>query len=100
MIEFEWDPRKARRNLKKHHVAFHEAASIFRDPLGVTIYDPDHSADEERFITIGTSTGRRLLMIAHTQRSGKIRLINARELTRLERQAYEGRNREKKTLTS
>jgi len=89
MIQFEWDPSKARRNLKKHRVAFREAATIFRDPLGITIYDPDHSADEERFITIGTSTGRRLLMVSHTQRRGKLRLINARELTRLERQTYE-----------
>ncbi len=89
MIEFEWDPSKAQRNLKKHHVAFREAATVFRDPLGITIYDPDHSASEERFITIGASTGGRLLMISHTERRGKIRLINARELTRLERHAYE-----------
>ncbi len=89
MIEFEWDPSKAKRNLKKHHVAFREAATVFRDPLGITIYDPDHSTDEERFLTIGTSTGGSLLMISHTQRRGTIRLINARELTRLERRTYE-----------
>ncbi len=89
MIEFEWDPSKAQSNLKKHHVAFREAATVFQDPLGITIYDPDHSASEERFITIGASTGGRLLMISHTERRGKIRLINARELTRLERHAYE-----------
>jgi len=89
MIQFEWDPSKPQRNLKKHHVAFREAATVFRDPLGITIYEPDHSAEEERFITIGTSTGGRLLMVSHTQRRGKLRLINARQLTRLERQAYE-----------
>ncbi len=89
MIEFEWDPSKARRNLKKHHVAFREAATVFQDPPGITIYDPDHSTSEERFITIGASTGERLLMISHTERRGKIRLISARELTRLERHAYE-----------
>ena len=89
MIQFEWDPSKAQRNLKKHHVAFREAATVFRDPLGITIYDPDHSADEERFITIGTSTGGGFLMVSHTQRRGKLRLIHARQLTRLERQAYE-----------
>ncbi len=92
MVEFEWDPRKAKRNLRKHHIAFREAATVFRDVLGITIYDPDHSEDEERFITIGTSTGGRLLIISHTHRHGKIRLINARELTRSERQAYEEEN--------
>jgi len=53
MIRFEWDPVKAKMNLKKHGVAFKEAATVFRDPLGITIFDPDHSEVEDRFITIG-----------------------------------------------
>jgi hypothetical protein len=89
MIDFEWDPRKARANLRKHGVSFHDAATVLRDHLGVTIYDPDHSEEEDRYITIGTSGSGRHLMVAHTDRGDRIRIINARELTRAEREAYE-----------
>jgi len=59
MIEFEWDPAKAKANLRHHGVAFSEAATVLRDPLGITIGDPDHSEEETRHITIGTSgTGK------------------------------------------
>lgn len=76
-------------NLRKHGVHFREAASVFRDPLGITIFDPDHSEEEDRFITFGFSSGGRLLMVAHTHRGERIRIISARELTREERMAYE-----------
>ena len=89
MIEFEWDPKKAKANLQKHGVAFDEAATIFRDRLGITIYDPDHSDQEDRYITVGMSGAGRFLMVAHTDRGHRTRIINARELTRKERKAYE-----------
>ncbi len=90
MIDFEWDPTKARTNLRKRGVSFHEAATVLRDPLGITIYDPDHSEEEDRYISIGTSGGGRLLMVSHTDRGDRVRIISARELTRAEREAYEG----------
>ena len=88
-MQFEWDPKKARRNLKKHKVSFTEAATVFSDRLSITIWDPEHSEDEERNITIGLSHSHRLMMVAHTDRGNRIRIINARELTRAEREAYE-----------
>jgi uncharacterized protein len=89
MIKFEWDPDKAKMNLKKHGVGFREAASVYKDPLGITIYDPDRSVEEDRFITFGFSATGRLLMVAHTERGERIRIISARGLTRAEREAYE-----------
>ncbi|MDE2322855.1 MAG: BrnT family toxin [candidate division NC10 bacterium] len=89
MIDFEWDPTKAMGNLRKHGVAFREAATVFRDPLSITVYDPDHSEEEDRYITVGTSMAGRFLIVAHTDRGTRTRIINARELTRAEREAYE-----------
>jgi uncharacterized DUF497 family protein len=88
-MEFEWDPNKATKNFTKHHVSFREAATVFRDPLSITFDDPDHSDDEARFITIGSSIGGRILMVAHTDRNDRIRIISARETTRSEREFYE-----------
>lgn len=85
MIEFEWDPDKTKSNLQKHHVRFPEASTIFH----ITVYDPYHSGEEERYITIGASAAGRILMVAHTDRGERVRLISARELTRAERKAYE-----------
>jgi len=68
MVQFEWDPSKAKMNLRKHSIAFREAATVLRDQLGITIFDPDHSDEEDRFITFGFSTAGRLLMVAHTER--------------------------------
>jgi len=93
MVDFEWDREKARRNLLKHGVSFTDAATVFRDPLGITIFDPGHSHDEDRYITIGMSARSRLLMVAHTDREGRIRVITARGLTRAEREAYENEKR-------
>ncbi|MEW6659468.1 MAG: BrnT family toxin [Thermodesulfobacteriota bacterium] len=88
-MQFEWDPAKARANLRKHGVPFREAFSIFWDPLGITFFDPDHSEEEERFITIGFSDSGRLLMVAHTDRGERICIISARELTHRELKEYE-----------
>lgn len=88
-MEFEWDRRKADENLRKHRVSFNEAATVFGDFLSITATDPGHSADEHRYITVGLSNFERLLMVAHTERGGRIRIINARTLARSERRAYE-----------
>ena len=88
-MEFEWDPKKAAKNLRKHGVSFNEAATVFGDSLGTTVPDPDHSLAEDRYITVGMSGRRRLVMVAHTERGERIRIISARELTRAEREAYE-----------
>jgi uncharacterized DUF497 family protein len=88
-MEFEWDDAKAARNRKKHAIAFDEAATIFGDPLAVTFPDPDHSSDEDRYITLGTSERGRLLVVSHTDRDDRIRIISARKATRRERKAYE-----------
>lgn len=76
-MEFEWDPAKAAGNLHKHKVSFEEAASVFGDALGATVRDPDHSIVEDRFITVGLSNRGRLLMVAHTQRLERLRIISA-----------------------
>jgi uncharacterized DUF497 family protein len=88
-LRFEWDPRKASENLANHGVSFEEAATVFRDVLSATGADPDHSFDEERFVTFGISTGGRLLVIAHTDRDDIIRIISARPATPSERKIYE-----------
>ena len=91
-MEFEWDPEKAKANAKKHGVEFGEAMTVFGDPLEVTIADPDHSEDEQRFLSIGTSTAGRLVVVAYTERAGRTRLINAREASPQERKHHEARN--------
>lgn len=88
-MEVDWDPSKARLNWRKHGVSFEEASTIFGDPLAITFQDPDHSIDEERFITIGRSAFDRLIMVAHTDRNGRIRIITSRKVTRRERIIYE-----------
>lgn len=88
-MEFEWDPKKAVRNLRKHKVSFHEAATIFADGFSTTVPDPDHSIDEHRYITVGWSSQRQLLMVAHADYGDLIRIVSARKLTRTERTAYE-----------
>ncbi len=88
-MEFEWHPNKAVSNLAKHNVSFHEASTAFGDPLSLTFPDPDHSDDESRYITIGESTRKRLLIISHADRTQRIRIISAREAKRRERRIYE-----------
>ena len=88
-IEFEWDDEKASRSLKKHGVSFEEGATIFNDPKIATISDPDHSKDEERYISLGISVEGRLLIVVHVQRGERIRLIGCRKATKAERKTYE-----------
>lgn len=88
-MEFEWDSEKALANVKKHGVEFSEAVSVFGDPLEVTIPDPDHSEGEFRYLSVGMSSSGRLLVVAYTERDGRIRIINVREATIRERKQYE-----------
>jgi hypothetical protein len=86
---FTWNKQKAESNLRKHDVSFDEAKTAFDDPLFVVFLDPDHSIEENRFILMGESTRRRLLVVSYTERSQAIRLISARTATHKERIAYE-----------
>ena len=88
-MHFEWDPEKAAENERKHGVSFDEAATAFADPLSLTIADPDHSGQEDRFILLGQSFRGRMLVVVHTEREDRIRLISARLATRRERRSYE-----------
>jgi uncharacterized DUF497 family protein len=88
-VQFEWDEAKAARNLEKHGVSFREAITVFQDTLSRTFPDPFHSMQENRYITIGESAYATLLVIAHTDRGDKVRIISAREVTRQERRFYE-----------
>ncbi len=88
-MEFEWDPNKSAANLKKHGISFHEASTVFGDPLSITFSDPDHSISEHRFLTFGYSRISQLLLVVHTERHGKTRIICARRATRQERRIYE-----------
>jgi len=87
-IKFDWDPPKARRNLRKHGIDFDEASTVFADTLSITIPDPDHSEDEERWVTMGLSNRQRLLVVVHTEEE-TIHIISARTADRLERRKYE-----------
>ena len=88
-MQFEWDAQKAALNLVKHGVSFDEASTVFGDPLAGTILDPRHSSDELRFVTIGLSAYRRLIVVAHVERDDRTRIISARRATRRERRRYE-----------
>jgi len=91
-LRFEWDPRKARANARKHRVSFEEAATAFDDPLSVTIPDPDHSISEPRFILVGRTARNRVVVVAFTDRNADIpiiRPISARLADRGERHDYE-----------
>ena len=86
---YEWDASKAAANLRKHSVSFEDASTVFLDPLAMTFPDPDHSADEQREITIGHTMRQRLVFVSHSERGGRIRIISARLATRSERKQYE-----------
>ena len=88
-MRFEWDAHKAVANVRRHGVSFGDAATVFGDPFARTIADPDHSTDEARFATIGLTARGTLVVVAHTERGSRTRLISAREATRVERKAYE-----------
>jgi uncharacterized DUF497 family protein len=89
MLIFEWDPEKAKRNLKIHKVSFHEASPVFGDTMSLTIHDPLHSDEEDRFVIIGNSHKNRLLVVVHVERGNRIRIISARKATRKEKIQYE-----------
>lgn len=88
-MEFEWNEQKAFGNESKHGVSFSEAVTVFADPLSLTACDPDHSVDEDRYITMGITIEGRLVVVIHTDRDQRIRIISAREATRAERKDYE-----------
>jgi uncharacterized DUF497 family protein len=88
-LRFEWDEEKDRKNWSKHGVSFAEAKAVFNDPFAVTIYDPDHSVEEDRYIDLGLSTNGRLIVVSYTERGGRIRIISSRKATASERKRYE-----------
>jgi len=88
-MRFEWDPEKAKRNLKKHGVSFEEAVTVLYDPLAATFDDPDHSVREQRLITVGFSSRARLLVISHAEKGEALRIISARRPTLRERKKHE-----------
>src|SRR4030042_1487759 len=89
MLLFEWDPDKARGNIEAHGISFDEASTAFGDTLSLTIHDPFHSEQEDRFILIGNSARNRLLVVVHTERGENVRIISARKATNKERKQYE-----------
>jgi uncharacterized protein len=88
-MKIEWDPIKARDNLKKHRVSFEEAATALSDPMAATGPDPDHSIYEERYITFGVSEKGRLLVVSHAEENENIRIISTRKASKGERELYE-----------
>lgn len=89
-----WDDAKAQSNFLKHGVSFAQAATVILDPLALTVFDAEHSEAEERWFTLGQTSDGRLLAVAHTYQMletniTRVRLVSAREATRLERQQYE-----------
>jgi uncharacterized protein len=89
-LRFDWDPRKAAANLRKHGVSFEEAQTSFLDEDALVIEDPDHSEGEDRFILLGLSAGLRVLFVCHCAREGGslIRIISARRAIRHEQEQY------------
>jgi uncharacterized DUF497 family protein len=92
---FEWDPLKAKENLRKHRISFERAATIFHDLHARSIFDIEHSEDEDRWVTLGMDSSGNLLVVIHTfhaidDSSRRIRIISARKATRKETRQYEG----------
>ncbi|KAF0122466.1 MAG: hypothetical protein FD151_749 [bacterium] len=88
-MKIEWDPKKAKSNLKKHEVSFEEAATALNDPMAATGADPDHSITEDRYVTFGVSKKGRLVVVSHTEKDETIRIISARKASKGERELYE-----------
>ena len=93
IYNFEWNPNKAKINIQKHKVSFEEAATVFRDPAALTIFDPDHSEAEERWLTIGISRLGKLLLVCHTYQhidrdTAMIRIFSSRKATASEKKEY------------
>lgn len=88
-MQFEWDEEKAESNLKKHGVSFEEAQTVWEDYFYVDLFDDEHSVEENRFLIIGESSEKRLLIVSYTERENSVRIISVRELTAKERKDYE-----------
>lgn len=88
-LVFEWDEKKARANHQKHGVSFELGSTVFGDPHAVTILDYSHSLKEERYVTIGMSDLGPLIVVCHTDRGNRIRIISARKATKIEKRQYE-----------
>ena len=88
-LTFEWDEAKAKANRRSHKVSFEEGITVFNDPLAITIDDPDHSEEEQRYLTIGSSDRGRVLVVSYTERGEHIRPISCRKATATERRQYE-----------
>jgi len=86
-VDIEFDPAKAKANLAKHKVSFAHAEQALRDPLAVTIEDPD-AQGEPRYVTLGMDALGRILVVVHTPRDDRIRLISARRCSRSEAEQY------------
>ena len=87
-----WDEKKNRDNISKHKISFEEAQTVFYDPEGKIIIDPDHSTEEDRFIILGLSKMLHLLAVCHCYRENEetIRIISARKATKYESKQYGG----------
>ena len=88
-LRFEWDPDKAAMNLRKHRVGFEEASTVVGAPLSITISDPEHGEGEFRYVLIGQSQHRRVLVVCHTERGDSIRIVSARRASRREKNEHE-----------
>ncbi|MBL7204994.1 MAG: BrnT family toxin [Desulfobacteraceae bacterium] len=91
---FEWDPAKGNVNIQKHKVSFQRAAEVFKDPHAISIFDEEHSQEEDRWITMGSDYNGRILVVSHTFRridedSFRIRIISSKKATKNERKQYE-----------
>lgn len=91
MIQFEWDTNKNLINIKKHKVSFEEAKTVFFDDYAILFDDPEHSAEEDRFLIIGVTDASRLCIVSHCYRGEDniIRIISARKATKNEKNVYE-----------
>jgi len=94
-MKFEWDLKKERINIKKHRVTFEQASYVFSDPFSLSMYDPDHSEDEDRYILIGQSQNEVILTVVHTFKDENdievVRVISARKATQKEGKLYQQR---------
>ena len=93
-FHFEWDPAKARQNARKHRVTFERGATVFLDPNALSLFDDQHSEEEERWITLGLDETGVLLVISHAyheeaEQSARVRLISARKATKNEKKQYQ-----------
>jgi uncharacterized DUF497 family protein len=92
--QFEWDPTKARRNVRKHGIALERAATVFLDPAALSEFDAQHSEREERWVTMGVDMAGVVLVVCHTYHEAAagamIRLISARKATKREARQYGG----------